>query len=129
LTAAGAAKQTYNQSVLDYPLTNALNSLKTLSGLTIPQGTVKTGPGTRDQYGLSALDKVAGVTSLITGGKQGAVGDLLKTVFTRTGKDLTQLNDYLNSEAWRSNPGTIWSIPGTTEALNNLTEEEWEGIV
>lgn len=63
LTAAGLAQQQYNQSVLDYPLTNALNSMKTLSGLTIPQGTVKTGPGTRDQYGLSDLQKAGVITS------------------------------------------------------------------
>jgi hypothetical protein len=65
LTAAGTAQQQYKQSVLDYPLTNALNSMKTLSGLTIPQGTVKTGPGTRDQYGMSGLQQAGVVTSFL----------------------------------------------------------------
>jgi hypothetical protein len=65
LTAAGTAQQQYNQSVLDYDLTNALNSMKVLSGLTVPQGTVKTGPGTRDQYGLSDLQKAGVVTSFL----------------------------------------------------------------
>jgi hypothetical protein len=128
-TAAGAAQQTYKQSVLDYPLTNAVNSMKFLSGLTIPQGTTKTGPGTRDQYGLSTLDKIAGVSSLIAGGNKGAAADLLRTGFTKAGQSLTALNDYLNSEAWKSNPGTIWEIPGSTTALNSLTEDDWNGIV
>jgi len=65
LTSAGAAQQLYNQSVLDYPLTNAINSVKVLSGLTIPQGTTKTGPGTRDQYGLSDLQKAGVITSFL----------------------------------------------------------------
>jgi hypothetical protein len=65
LTAAGTAQQQYNQSVLDYQLTNALNSMKTLSGLTIPQGTVKVGPGTRDQYGMSDLQKAGVITSFL----------------------------------------------------------------
>jgi hypothetical protein len=65
LTAAGTAQQQYNQSVLDYPLTNALNSMKVLSGLTVPQGTVKTGPGSRDQYGLADLQKAGVVTALL----------------------------------------------------------------
>jgi len=128
-TAAGTAQQTYKQSVLDYPLTNAVNSMKFLSGLTIPQGSSKTGPGTRDQYGLSTLDKITGISSLIAGGNKGAAGDILKTAFTKAGKSLTELNDYLNSEAWKSNPGTIWEIPGSTEALNSLTEDDWSGIV
>jgi hypothetical protein len=63
LTAAGAAQQAYEQSKLDYGLTNALNSMKTLSGLTVPQGTVKVGPGTKDQYGMSDLQKAGVITA------------------------------------------------------------------
>lgn len=128
LTAAGQAQQQYNQSVLDFPVTNALNSMKVLSGLTIPQGSVKTGPGTKDQYGLSTLDKIAGIGSLLQSGNKGAVADLLKTAFTKSGQSLEGLNNYLNSEAWKSNPGTIWDIPGSTQALNSLTEEDWAAV-
>jgi len=78
LTAAGAAQQQYNQSVLDYPLTNALNSMKVLSGLTVPQGTVKTGPGTRDQYGLSGLQKAQATVGFVNAALTGKFGDLLK---------------------------------------------------
>jgi len=79
LTAAGAAKQQYEQSVLDYPLTNALNSMKVLSGLTIPQGTVKVGPGTRDQYSLSGLQKAQATIGFVNAALTGKFGDLLKT--------------------------------------------------
>jgi len=129
LTQAGAGKQAYEQSKLDYPLTNAINSLKFLSGLPV-QGTRTTvGPGSQGQYGLSTLDKISGITSLLTAGNKGAAGDLLRAGFTKTGQGLDQLNNYLNSEAWRSNPGTIFDIPGSTKALNSLTEEDWAGIV
>jgi len=129
LTQAGAGKQAYEQSKLDYPLTNAINSLKFLSGLPV-QGTRTTvGPGNQGQYGLSTLDKIGGITSLLTAGNKGAVGDLLRTGFTKAGLGLDQLNNYLNSEAWKSNPGTIFDIPGSTNALNSLTEEDWAGIV
>jgi hypothetical protein len=83
LTAAGQAQQTYKQSVLDYPLTNALNSMKALSGLTIPQGTVKTGPGTRDQYGLSGLQKAQATVGFVNSALEGKFGDLLKTAIEK----------------------------------------------
>jgi hypothetical protein len=83
LTAAGAAKQSYNQSVLDYPLTNALNSIKTLSGLTIPQGTVKTGPGTRDQYGMSGLQQAGVITSFLASPNFGKLTDAAKSAWNK----------------------------------------------
>ena len=81
LTAAGAANQAYNQSVLDYPMTNSINSLKFLSGLTIPQGTTKTGPGTKDQYGLSDLQKAGAITSFVGSANFGKLTDLAKTAW------------------------------------------------
>lgn len=88
LTEAGAAQQKYNQSVLDFPLTNALNSMKVLSGLTVPQGTIKTGPGTKDQYGMSDLQKAGVITSFMTSPNFGKLTDLAKAAwktFTETG--------------------------------------------
>jgi len=83
LTAAGAAQQQYNQSVLDYGLTNALNSMKTLSGLTVPQGTVKVGPGTRDQYGPSTLAKTQATLGFLKAATSGQFGDLIKSAFDK----------------------------------------------
>jgi hypothetical protein len=99
LTAAGQAQQTYNQSVLDYPLTNALNSMKVLSGLTVPQGSVKVGPGTKDQYGLSGLQKAQATIGFVNSALEGKFGDLLKTAIQK-----------LQS--------------GDTSAIQNMTEDQ-----
>lgn len=100
LTAAGQAQQTYKQSVLDYPLTNALNSMKVLSGLTIPQGTVKVGPGTRDQYGLSGLQKAGVITAFMSSPNFGKLTDAAKSAwnaFTSTG-DSSKLSGFTDSD-------------------------------
>jgi hypothetical protein len=83
LTAAGQAQQTYKQSVLDYPLTNALNSIKVLSGLTIPQGTVKVGPGTKDQYGMSGLQQAGVITSFLASPNFGKLTDAAKAAWNK----------------------------------------------
>jgi len=100
LTAAGAAQQQYKQSVLDYPLTNALNSMKVLSGLTIPQGTVKVGPGTRDQYGLSDLQKAGVIASFLASPNFSKLSDLAQSAwksFNSTG-DSSQLTGFNSSD-------------------------------
>jgi len=83
LTAAGAAQQAYNQSVLDYPLTNAVNSMKVLSGLTIPQGKVEVGPKTKDYYGNSTLGNVKATYGLFKSAQEGAFGDTIKDAITK----------------------------------------------
>jgi hypothetical protein len=100
LTAAGAAQQAYNQSVLDYPITNTLNSMKVLSGLTVPQGTVKTGPGSRDQYGLSDLQKAGVVTSFLASPNFSKLSDLAQSAwkaFNSTG-DTSKLTNFNSSD-------------------------------
>ena len=77
LTAAGTAQQQYDQAKRDYGITNAQNSLKFLSGLTIPQGSTKTGPGTKDQYQNSTLQNLAGLSTLIGSAGAGKVGNFL----------------------------------------------------
>jgi hypothetical protein len=77
LTAAGAAQQAYEQSKLDYPITNAQNAMKVLSGLTIPQGKTVVGPGTQGQYQNSTLQNLAGLSTLIGSAGAGKVGDFL----------------------------------------------------
>ena len=83
LTAAGAANQTYKQSVLDYPLTNAVNSMKVLSGLTIPQGKTEVGPKTKDYYGLSDLSKVQTLGGLLKSAEQGKFGTTVADAFSK----------------------------------------------
>jgi hypothetical protein len=100
LTAAGAAQQQYTQSVLDYPLTNALNSMKVLSGLTIPQGTVKTGPGSRDQNGMSDLQKAGVITSFLSSpnfSKLSSAAQNAWIIFNSSG-DSSKLTGFTNND-------------------------------
>jgi hypothetical protein len=83
LTSAGAAQQGYKQSVLDYPLTNAVNSMKFLSGLTIPQGKTEVGPKTKDYYGLSDLSKVQTLGGLLKSAEEGKFGTTVADAFTK----------------------------------------------
>ena len=92
LTQAGANQQAYEQAKLDYPLTNAINSLKFLSGLPV-QGTRTTvAPGVQGNFGLSTLDEVAGLSSLLAGAFAGSGGDK----FANLGKNLGDLYKSLN---------------------------------
>jgi hypothetical protein len=87
LTQAGSGQQAYEQAKLDYPLTNAINSLKFLSGLPV-QGTRTTvAPGVQGNFGLSPLDQVAGLSSLVAGAFTGSGGNKLADL----GKNLADL--------------------------------------
>jgi hypothetical protein len=108
LTAAGAAQQQYNQSVLDYPITNAQNSLKFLSNLPVQTTKTVVGPGTQGQYGQSPLNQTIGLASLLgsvaTGGGQGATGQagnninsLIKYLGSKFGSGSTSFNDAFNA--------------------------------
>jgi hypothetical protein len=102
LTQAGANQQAYEQAKLDYPLTNAINSLKFLSGLPV-QGTRTTvAPGVQGNFGLSTLDEVAGLSSLLAGAFAGSGGNK----FADFGKNLSDLFSSINIK----NP-----FSGTTE--------------
>jgi len=83
LTEAGAAQQKYNQSLLDFPLTNAKNAASVLTGLTVPQGTTKVGPGSRDQYGLSGLQQAQATVGFVNSALTGKFGDILKTAIEK----------------------------------------------
>jgi len=92
LTQAGSGQQAYEQAKLDYPLTNAINSLKFLSGLPV-QGTRTTvAPGVQGNFGLSPLDQVAGLSSLVAGAFTGSGGNK----FADLGKNLSDLYSALS---------------------------------
>jgi hypothetical protein len=57
--------------------------MKVLSGLTVPQGTVKTGPGSRDQYGLSGLQQAQATVGFVNSALTGKFGDILKTAIEK----------------------------------------------
>ena len=92
LTQAGSGQQAYEQAKLDYPLTNAINSLKFLSGLPV-QGTRTTvAPGVQGNFGLSTLNKIGGLTSLLAGAATGSGAD----EYAKLGSNLASLFSGLN---------------------------------
>lgn len=92
LTKAGAERQAYEQSLLDYPLKTATTVSGLMRGYQVPttQTSTKIGPGSAGQYQKSDLENVMGVLSLIgaaSGGTTGAGG-------TATGKGVNKLFDW-----------------------------------
>ena len=84
LTKAGAERQAYEQSLLDYPLKTATSASALLRQYQIPttQTTTEVGPGTSGQYQKSDLENIMGVLSLIgasQGGTTGPNGNALGT--------------------------------------------------
>lgn len=75
LTKAGAERQAYEQSLLDYPLKTATTASGLLRGYQVPLTSENTrvGPGQAGQYQKSDLENILGVLSLIgsaAGGQQ-----------------------------------------------------------
>lgn len=83
LTKAGAEKQAYEQSLLDYPLKTATTAAGLLRGYQMPleSTSTKVGPGQAGQYQKSPLENVLGVLSMIGaasgGGGSGAAASPL----------------------------------------------------
>jgi hypothetical protein len=67
LTKAGAERQAYEQSLLDYPLKTATTASGLMRGFQVPttQTSTRVGPGSAGQYQKSDLENVLGVLSLI----------------------------------------------------------------
>lgn len=83
LTKAGAEKQMYEQSLLDYPLKTATTASGLLRGYQMPLSSTssRVGPGQAGQYQKSPLENVLGVLSMIGaasggGGPGGAASPL-----------------------------------------------------
>jgi hypothetical protein len=127
LTAAGAAQQQYEQAKLDYPMTNAINSLKFLSGLQVPTTRTTVGPGTQGQYSQSPLNQTIGLASLLgsvaSGGGQGATGQtgsnissLVKYLGSKFGSGNTSFNDAFNAlSSGNINPAQYNALMGYSE--------------
>ena len=75
LTQAGSERQKFEQSKLDYPLTQATNVSGLLRGFQVPISgkEVTVAPGQQGQFGLSPAQNVTGILSLI-GGAAGPAG-------------------------------------------------------
>jgi hypothetical protein len=107
LRTAGAERQKYEQQKLEAPMTTASNVSGLLRGYTVPldkaQTTVK--PGTQGQFGLSDLQKIGGIASILGGANTQALG-LTSSQISGLGSAwdsaLTALLPYFNSSDTRS---------------------------
>lgn len=81
LTQAGSERQKYEQSKLDFPLSNATNASALLRGFTVPiSATEKTvAPGQQGQFGLSPFQNIGGILSIMGGVNQAGGGRGLGT--------------------------------------------------
>jgi len=109
LTAAGAAQQQYEQAKLDYPMTNAINSLKFLTGLPVPTTKTVVGPGTTGQYSQAPFNQVVGLSSLLGS--------------TIAGKDAGQAGN-LNALA-----GYVKNLLGPTTSANSILNSLTSGAL
>ena len=64
MNTAGARNQTYNQSLLDFPLSNATNAAGVLRGYAVPQSQTWKGPKA-GSYQMSPLQQILGVGTLL----------------------------------------------------------------
>jgi len=123
LTSAGAAQQAYEQAKLDYPMTNAINSLKFLSGLQVPTTRTMVGPGTQGQYAQSPLNQTIGLASLLgsvaTGGGQGTTG--------ATGNNINSLIKYLGSKFGGGN--TSFNDAFNALSSGNITPSQYNALM
>jgi hypothetical protein len=76
LRKAGAEKQKYEQQKLEAPLTTASNVAGVLRGYQVPKDTTQTivKPGTQGQFGLSDLQKIGNLASIVGGANTDALG-------------------------------------------------------
>jgi len=90
LTKAGAERQAYEQSLLDYPLKTATTASGLLRGYQVPltSENVRVGPGQAGQYQKSDLENILGVLSLIGSASSGAGGSAASPLGIGVGKVL-----------------------------------------
>jgi len=90
LTKAGAERQAYEQSLLDYPLKTATTASGLLRGYQMPltSENVRVGPGQAGQYQKSDLENILGVLSLIGSASSGAGGTATNPLGIGIGKVL-----------------------------------------
>lgn len=138
LTKAGAEKQAYEQSLLDYPLKTATQVSNLLRQYTMPVDTTETrvGPGQEGQYQKSDLDKVMGILSIIgaTGGQGAAVTgganrliDYGKQFLKGLGIDLGSGVQEISNTAGPGETGYGWRYFDNGTAISPAGEYYFEG--
>jgi hypothetical protein len=100
INAAGARQQAYEQSLLNFPLSNATNAANIMRGYAVPQSQTWTGPKA-GSYQMSPLQQILGVGSLLgSANSNSLLGQGVNNL-------ATSLNNYL-----RTNPINYSSFMG-----------------
>jgi hypothetical protein len=111
INAAGARQQKYNQSLLDFPLSNATNAANIMRGYAVPQSQTWTGPKA-GSYQMSPLQQILGVGSLLGSANNNSV----------LGQGLTAAANAVGNINWSSifgNTPTNYTIWNGSNSLTN----------
>jgi hypothetical protein len=108
LTGAGAERQKYEQSLLDYPISNAANISQLLRNYQIPisSSDKMVSPGQAGNFGQSAFQNIGGILSVI-----GAAGGANKD--NALGVGVNKVYDYL-SNLFKTKPSSSGTSSGET---------------
>lgn len=109
LTKAGAERQKYEQSILDYPLKQAVEASGLMRGYQVPTTTATTtvAPGQAGQFTKSPLENILSVASMIGAAQQGQAGGA-------TGAGINAIIDY-----GKKLLGTAGFEAGTAKEISN----------
>lgn len=122
LTKAGAEKQAYEQSILDYPLKTATTVSGLLRGMSIPttENETKVGPGQQGQYGLSGIATAGSILNLLGAAGTAKAGENISKVVDALGRLFKQDP---TTGAWVPDNAAIGDFSDWTEAdvMNQYT--------
>jgi hypothetical protein len=89
MNTAGMRQQAYQQSLLDFPLSNAVNAANVMRGYAVPQSQTWTGPKA-GSYQMSPLQQILGVGSLLgSANSTSLLGQGVSGLFSGLNKYLT----------------------------------------
>jgi hypothetical protein len=114
MNTAGMRQQAYQQSLLDFPLSNAVNASNVMRGYAVPQSQTWTGPKA-GSYQMSPLQQILGVGGLLGAANSNSLlGSGFKSFFSG-------LDKYLNDNSSKID----WSK--FTGGTGNESIDEWTG--
>jgi hypothetical protein len=115
MNTAGMRQQAYQQSLLDYPLTNATNAAGVLRGYAVPQSSTFTGPKA-GSYQMSPLQQILGVGSLLGSANNNSV----------LGQGLTTAANALGNINWSNIFGNTPTNYNVWNGSNSLTNSPYD---
>jgi hypothetical protein len=122
INAAGARQQAYEQSLLNFPLSNATNAANILRGYAVPQSQTWTGPKA-GSYQMSPLQQILGIGGLLGAANSNSLlGQGVTNLFSG-------LNSYLSSRPidWSRFTGGLGVDTGSTGT--NVTNPDGTSVI